>query len=121
MEFVEAMGIMNRMCLKSKHCSNCPMFEKLEDSAFNCMGFFQHCPEEAEEILTKWNAEHPVKTLKDVFNEAFPNAPKFREPAMGVPEICVSKVGGTPLFQLAQCGMLNCIKCWNQPYEELKK
>lgn len=118
MEFVEAMGIMNRMCLKSKHCHDCPMYEKLVDSAFNCMGFFQQYPEEAEEILKKWNADHPAKTLKDVFNEVFPNVPRHGERAPDIPTTCVLSVGYAPSCQTDECCERNCIKCWNQPYKE---
>lgn len=118
MEFTEAMGIMNRMCLKYRHCYDCPMFEKLEDSAFNCIGFFQNCPEEAEAILKKWKAEHLEKTLKDVFNEAFPNAPKSVECASDIPAICVLRVGYNPICNTDECGEPNCIKCWNQPFRK---
>ena len=119
MEFVEAMGIMNMMCLKSKHCSDCPIFEKLEDSAFNCMGFFQHCPEEAEEILTKWNAEHPVKTRKQVLFERLPGALTDKS---GTPVACALQLG--LVKTLACCGEScngECKKCWNLPYYEESK
>lgn len=123
MEFVEAMNIVNRMCKNQEGCTGCPIKElrKLPKSHGVCLYSIFEYPEKTEAILAKWNAEHPVKTLKDVFNEAFPNAPKYGERAPDIPEVCVSKVGYSPLFQLPQCGILNCVKCWNQEYKEQKK
>lgn len=115
MEFIEAMGIMKRMCLTSNGCCECPMYETLKNSFYNCMGFFQNCPEKAEAILKKWNAGHPVKTLKDVLNEAFPNVQKRER---DVPEFCVMMFGYDPLCNIGECCASNCVKCWNQPYKE---
>lgn len=120
MDFVEAMGIMKRMCTETNSCDECPMNEKIEDYDCSCMGFFMRFPEEAEEILAKWNAEHSVKTLKSVFNGAFPNAAKRGGCVPDVPAVCVSKVGYTPICQSDECCEQNCIKCWNQPYDKEK-
>lgn len=45
MEFVEAMGIVNRMCTTTNSCDDCPMNEKIEYYGFSCMGFFMRYPE----------------------------------------------------------------------------
>lgn len=121
MEFVEAMGIMNRMCKASSSCEHCPLYTGIMKTRFSCRQFVQNYPEEVEAILAKWNAEHPLKTLKDVFNEAFPNAPKHGTRAPDIPGVCVSKVGYTPIHQPVECCDTNCVKCWNQPYEENAK
>lgn len=39
-----------------------------------CVDFFKSNPKEAEEIITKWAKEHPIKTRQDVFLELHPNA-----------------------------------------------
>lgn len=123
MEFVEAMGIMKRMCKNQEGCTGCPIKElrRLPKSNGVCLYWIFEYPEKAEAILAKWNAGYPEKTLKDVFNDAFPTAPKHRGCAPDIPEICVSKVGYTPICQTDECCEQNCIRCWNQPYEEKTK
>lgn len=125
MEFVEAMKTRKRMCDFFKNtmngCISCPAGCINNGKQILCSDLIKYHTEEAEEILAKWNAEHPVKTLKDVFNEAFPNAPKHGSRAPEVPAICVSKVGYTPICQSDECCEQNCVECWNQPYEETKE
>ena len=55
-----------------------------------------------------------VKTYKDVFFEAFPNAPLAKE-IDGIPAACRSLIFG----KSNKCSMdPNCEDCWNQPYPE---
>lgn len=125
MEFVEAMKTRKRMCDSFGDtldgCSRCPLGCNNNGKQISCKDLLNYYPEESEEILAKWNAEHPAKTLKDVFNEAFPNALKHAERAPGIPAICPTKVGYPPICQTDECCEQNCIKCWNQEYKEPTK
>lgn len=68
MEFKEFSKAMKRMC-RSLDCKDCPM-EPLE--FISCDTVAMNNPETAEEIVSKWASEHPLKTnamkIKEVFN-----------------------------------------------------
>ena len=117
MEFVKAMRIMNRMC-NSVDCRKCSVVLSNNGEQIICPEFFMDFPEKAEEILTKWNAEHPLKTLKDVFDDMFPDARRLDN---GIPYVCVISLGYERRVALNDCCNSNCIKCWSQPYEEPEK
>lgn len=68
-EFVEVMAIRNRMCNKVKGCGNCPISSS--STGFTCRELVHRDPKKYEDILLKWNAEHPIKTNKDKFEEVF--------------------------------------------------
>lgn len=107
MEFKEAMRIWKRMCKAlGDGCEGCPL-ERL------CSGGLREYPEEAETILTKWQAEHPEKTLMDDFFEKHPEAMKHPN---GTPQACAQTVGYVKSCTVGS----NCFKCWRRPLEEVE-
>ena len=62
---------------------------------------------ESVEIVEKWSAEHPQKTILQDFLEKYPNATLCRD----VPNYCPMHLG-----YLKKCEE-NCIECWNSPLE----
>ena len=70
MEFQEFIKLKNRMCEKNERCKTCGLYT-IGGNADTCAcNIFRH-PKEAEEVVTKWNKEHPVKTNADKFKEVF--------------------------------------------------
>ena len=66
-----------------------------------------------EEIVTKWAAEHPRKTMADRFFELLPNAPRS---GSGKPFICAKHLGWA---NKSVCDDFDCCEeCWNRPWEE---
>lgn len=97
-----------RMCKSTRVCSECPLINYWENCCTDAL--IDHA-EEAESIIDKWVAEHPVKTYLMDFKEKFPNA---RFGANGVPHACVSHIYGVSCVLCCN----NCADCWNQPMEE---
>ena len=124
MEYVKAMKIKARMCKKSREredtcCAECLFSHRNNGKYINCDSFVIKYPAEAETILTKWDAENPVKTMMDDFFEKHPNAPKrsHTEPHV-CPHIC-----GYVLALHENCKYANgdCLKCWSRPLQEESK
>lgn len=90
---------LKRMC-ESMMCKDCPFVD---------LGCCEpnHFLDNADEIVDKWVAEHPVKTYAMDFFEKFPNATRDRN---GVPEVCWKQVYGDG----KDCPSDECIKCWNR-------
>lgn len=71
-----------RMCefYSNSYCSaDCKIGKMLKEKGCQyiypaCVDFLKSNPKEAEEIITKWAEEHPIKTRQDVFLELHPNA-----------------------------------------------
>ena len=64
-----------RMCNKnSPKCEECPLTLKNNGKGVFCIAFIRKFPNEANEIVSKWCEEHPVKTRQEKFLEMFPNA-----------------------------------------------
>lgn len=71
-----------RMCefYSNSYCSaDCKIGKMLKEKGCQyiypaCVDFLKSNPKEAEEIITKWAEEHPIKTRQDVFLEQYPNA-----------------------------------------------
>lgn len=112
MEFKRAMRIWARMCAAQdddKGCDECPMH-------FLCSGGLRIYPTQAEDILAKWAAEHPERTIMDDFFAKHPKAPRRAE---GYPYVCA-----------LQCGYIDrcpehkfepeCDNCWRRPLEEVE-
>lgn len=119
MEFTEAMRIMKRMCKESSSCERCPLYAGIGITRFVCRQFCQNYPEETQEILAKWSAEHPVKSRKQVLIERFPNVITDKT---GTPVACASQLGLVKtLVCRGESRVDECRKCWNQPYEEPEK
>lgn len=99
---------LKRMCRSRVECNDCPLFI---NEVASCNPF--ELPDNAEEVIDKWVAEHPVKTYAMDFFEKFPNAPKDRN---GAPMTCWKHVYGDG----NDCGPGGCIECWNQLIPEDK-
>lgn len=98
---------LNRMCIMQTGCINCPLHSK----DVSCLP--DSLPDNADEIVDKWVAEHPVKTYAMDFFEKFPDAPR--------------KVGGIPVPCLGtiysecynnECSVGGCSECWNRKMKE---
>lgn len=114
MEFIEAFKTVKRMC-DIEHCLTCPLSEDNNKTKESCCDFIIQFPEKAEEILTKWAEEHPVKTMLQDFLEKYPNAPLEEE--YGAPNVCVFNLG---YIKERDCGNYDysCKKCWNRQMED---
>ena len=55
------------------------------------------------------------KTKKEIFFEAFPNAPKSQE---GNPQLCPEYVGLSETGEHFKCENVKCSDCWNRIYKE---
>lgn len=101
---------LKRMC-KSTDCVNCPLHD-IGNSRCSLGVPSKNCPDNADEIVDKWVAEHPAKTYAMDFFEKFPNAPKDSN---GVPTACWKYVYGDGKY----CASNNaCTECWNREMEE---
>lgn len=115
MEFLKAMKIIKRMC---EGCNKCPLSAENNEENETCHDFMMAYPEKAEEILIKWEKEHPTKTFLMDFLEKHPKA---RLDDDGTPKsVCPYQLGYTNESN-DDCGCLEeygCKKCWNRPMEE---
>lgn len=93
---------LERMCRSYVECNGCPLF--IEGVA-RCKPF--EFPDNVEEVVDKWEAEHPVKTYAMDFFEKFSNASRDRN---GEPKICWNYVYGDGKF----CFSKDCTECWNK-------
>lgn len=94
-EFAKVAAELTRMCRRyDGFCKECPL-----GFALSCRNWVTSHPKEAEEIIMKWAAEHPVIT----------NGAKFEE-VFGVP------------FWAISCGVTPGIAKWlRSEYKEAKK
>lgn len=93
---------LKRMCNSHPKCENCPML------MYQCAP--GDLPDNVDEIVDKWVAEHPVNTYAMDFFEKFPNAPRDSD---GVPKSCWKYVYGDGTY----CSSNDCTKCWNREVE----
>ena len=94
------------MCKGYSNCDYCPLSTEnfcLPDSL----------PDNADEIVDKWVAEHPVKTYAMDFFEKFPDAPRTTK---GNPMPCIAAIYSD--FYDKNCLVGGCSECWNK---EMKK
>lgn len=88
-------------------CASCPLSVFNNKTGFQCNAFEMECPDKATAMVKKWAEEHPPKTLKQKFLEAFPNAQVSDE---GYPIICVAVLDDN-----IECGSdYNCKECWGK-------
>lgn len=110
-------------------CSECPLpCQNNGTSEFtSCITFEMLYPEKAIEIVQKWSDEHPQRTYLSEFLENYPNAQLktvlLYSPGaipLGIPKcICPYHLG---LMSVDNCRKdHNCVKCWNQPIEEVEE
>ena len=67
-EFQKVMQERQRMCNSYRSCSQCRINAVLNDI---CTVWITKNPEEAERIIMKWAAEHPIMTNARKFEEVF--------------------------------------------------
>ena len=94
-----------RMCEMQECDADCPLWR--EDKS--CLP--DDLPDNADEIVDKWVAEHPVKTYAMDFFEKFPNAPRSID---GIPQTCWGHVYGDG----KHCSSNDCAECWNREMKE---
>ena len=70
MEFKEFAKTMKRMCDRTG-CDKCPL-NALDSNTVFCFQVVLNNPEKADEIVSKWASEHPIKTnamkIKEIFD-----------------------------------------------------
>ena len=123
MEYVKAMEIKARMCEKYKNiCRKCPISSSMRESnTVLCHDFCTAYPAESEAILTKWDAENPVKTMMDDFFEKHPNAPTRTS---GAPRTCPHECGYVTVEKGRRvCDYVkgDCLECWSRPLQEVQQ
>lgn len=99
---------LKRMCKKQKCCAVCP----LNREGVSCMP--DSLPDNIDEIVDKWVAEHPVKTYTMDFFEKFPDAQ--RKATTGIPIPCISAIYSE--FYDKDCPARGCSECWNREMKE---
>lgn len=95
---------LKRMCKSYDDCVDCPMSDERNDCK---MRVPCDIPDNADEIVDKWVAEHPAKTYAQDFFEKFPNARKVDN---GRPCSCRKNIYGDE----QDCGQVGCYDCWNE-------
>ena len=98
---------LKRMCTSYDECGKCPLFDVKGTSCH----LPYDCPDNTDEIVDKWVAEHPVKTYAMDFFEKFPNAPRDSD---GAPKTCWKHVYGDGKY----CSSDACTECWNREMKE---
>ena len=98
-----------RMCKTMPMCADCPLYT----GNISC-SIPSKLPDNINEIINKWVAEHPIKTYAMDFFEKFPNAPRN---GYGVPKVCLKDVYGDK----THCSFLysSCTECWNREMKNI--
>lgn len=96
---------LKRLCSFYIGCIDCPI-----KSEYTCS--VPRFPDNADEIVDKWVAEHPVKTYAMDFFEKFPDAQRDK---FGAPMTCMRRVYN---INIPECGTIGCDKCWNREMKE---
>jgi hypothetical protein len=98
---------LKRMCLFSEFgCVTCPL------GVFPGPCYPDFFPDNIDDIVDKWVAEHPIKTYAMDLFEKFPNALKVEED--GTPKCCWKFVYGDASYICES----DCAKCWNREMKE---
>ena len=96
---------LKRMCDTYENCIECPMGDTC------CAGSIASLPDNSDEIVDDWVAEHPIKTYSMDFFEKFPNARTYK----GIPTICLRDIHP----ELGdKCYRKDCLECWNMEIQE---
>ena len=85
MDAIEYFQNKKRMCENFSHCHDCPLGFNNHEGDIVCNEFEMNYPEQADEIVEKWAAEHPVKTRQSELMKLFPN---LERDALGMCTIC---------------------------------
>lgn len=108
MEALKYLKEKERMCEKLGDCNKC----LLQDSQMgNCIIREKYHPEEAVEIVEKWSAENPQKTILQDFLEKYPKAHTDIIHHNICPRDLGYKISGD--ICPSDCGH----PCWNRPLE----
>lgn len=93
-----------RMCKEMGSCSKCP--------AYGCCTVNPKNAEKLVEIVEKWSAEHPQKTMIQDLLEKYPNVPLAED---GFPQqLCPHYLG---YERIEMCSGTDCDECWSRPLE----
>lgn len=98
---------LKRMCKKQKCCAGCP----LNREGVSCMP--DSLPDNIDEIVDKWVAEHPVKTYAMDFFSKFPDA---QRKTTGIPIPCIGTIYSE--VRDKDCPVGGCSECWNREMNE---
>ena len=97
----------NRMCgTYDKNCWECPLVKD------GCCDIVEELTQKHIDVVQKWSDEHPQETMREHFFKMFPGA---TETSTGNPTPCPYHLGWDN-----GCPRINCVECWNRPYEEVK-
>lgn len=100
---------LKRLCSFYIGCINCPLFI---NGTASCTP--NELPNNAEKIINKWVAEHPVKTYAMDFFSKFPDAQ--RKATTGIPIPCIGTIYSE--FRDKDCPVRGCSECWNREMKE---
>ena len=106
---------LNRMCTKSKTCSDCPIYKETKR---NCGMAYSNAEMLAGHvgIVEQWAKEHPARTRQSVFLERYPNV----KTVCGNVDICPSILEGKECAEIGS--VLGCIDCkkkyWSQEVQD---
>lgn len=106
-----------RMCHSEYGCEHCPLNDSKPEFPGDCASWRYKNAEKAVELVEKWSAEHPRKTMMQDFFEKFPKAPKNRE---GAPCDCPYYCGycRDTCCEDDDGNEMTCLECWSRPLEE---
>jgi hypothetical protein len=100
---------LKRMCEMQEHCTtDCPLCRE------NVSCLPESLPDNADEIVDEWVAEHPVKTYATDFFSKFPDAQ--RKATTGIPIPCIRVIYSE--FYDRECPKGGCYECWNRRMKE---
>lgn len=118
MDAVKFIKEKDRMCRYKSGCAHCPISNRKTDTNTSCTAWIYRYPEQAVEIVEKWSAEHPRKTMMQDFFDKFPKAQKRSD---GLPSTCPFALGYCEDSRCPSVGkdfVSNCLECWSRPLEE---
>ena len=103
MEVLELFKIRERMCKEG--CKICPVGYTNNGHELGCTDFMVCYPEQFEQLVENWAAEHPIKSRESALKEVFPNV----EERNGVPNVCPRILEGKTSRDY------NCVRktCWD--------
>ena len=116
--FEEKRRMLNSLGRKRLHCEGviclkCPLSSQNNKKGKDCKTLEIECPETAIEIVEKWSAENPLKTMLQDFLEKYPNAPIDEDDK--TPTVCPYSLGYEE--EDAHGCFSDCMSCWNRPLE----
>lgn len=103
-----------RMTDMCNNCETCPLFLNYKETGISCTEFELEYPKKAIEIVQKWSDEHPQKTKKEAFLDAFPKARIYCD---GYPSVAACHIFGLPrgIDNCTNCK--GCVSVWDEPAE----